>query len=99
MKNALLLEFAQRSLTSEEAAERAGLLGTGYWKRVSDLFNEGLITERTQPNVPNGHPVYFTTSGKYAVMRLNHSGKHALVWKITDKGRAAVREIKANSKG
>lgn len=99
-KQSLLLEFVGKSMTGEEAAERAGLLGVGYWKRVSDLQQEGSITERLQANLPRNHPisrVWSVASQGYAyvVMRLQKSGKHAIVWQITDKGRAEAKAIKA----
>lgn len=97
MKERLLLEYVQKSMTSEEAAERAGLLDRGYWKRVSDLVNAGMLTERTQSNVPKDFPEYrIYRNGKplFAVLRQQRSGKHAIVWQITDKGRAAARALK-----
>lgn len=43
-KALLLHVFADgRHLTDEEAAEEAGLARTGFWKRCSDLRNDGLI--------------------------------------------------------
>lgn len=36
-----------KGLTDEEAAERAGLTRTGYWKRCSDLRRDGFIVPRT----------------------------------------------------
>src|SRR6187401_792237 len=42
----LLREYGKHpltGLTAYEAASVAGLLDVGYWKRVSDLFNDGLI--------------------------------------------------------
>lgn len=99
-KERLLLEFAQRSGTAEEAGERAGLLHTGYWKRVSDLVREGLITERTQGNRPSDpslvYVVYRDGKAAYAMMRPQRSGKNALVWKITERGRVAARALKAS---
>lgn len=35
----------QQGLTDEEAAREAGLLGSGFWKRCSELRNAGLIAE------------------------------------------------------
>lgn len=99
-KQALLLEFVAKSMTSEEAAERAGLLRPGvcYWHRVTDLVRDGLLTERIQKTRPKTHPVQMTSAG-YVVMRLQSSGKHAIVWQITDKGRAEAKAIKAALKG
>jgi len=84
-KNLLLLEFAQKSQTSEEAAEKAGLLHTGYWKRVSDLFNARLIRPRLKSNGD-------------LMTRTGLSGKEQTVWIITEEGRNAVREIKNSMK-
>lgn len=74
----MLAQFAKKSMTSEEAAEAANLLNTGYWKRTSDLFNAGYV-------VPRLHP-----SGK-VMTRTNRSGRQAQVWKITAIGRIALR--------
>lgn len=45
-KAKLLEVFAQapNGLTDEEAAERAGLLRAGYWKRCGELREDGFIT-------------------------------------------------------
>lgn len=80
----LLEQFAKRSQTSEMAAERADLLHIGYWKRVSDLRRAGWITVRTDLK---GTPL----------MWFNASGRRALVWKITDEGREALRTYKAQA--
>lgn len=99
-KQALLLEFVSKSMTGEEAAERAGLLDVGYWKRISDLANAGMIKERTQKNKPSTGPLHVVRpAGSFLVMRQQKSGKYAIVWQITDKGRAEAKAIKAALKG
>jgi predicted transcriptional regulator len=81
----LLEQFAKKSQTSEEAATGANLLHTGYWKRASDLANQGWIEERRKP----GGSIFTT---------MNRSGRQAIVWKITPSGRTALREYKAAKK-
>jgi hypothetical protein len=81
----LLEQFAKKSQSSEEAATSASLLHTGYWKRVSDLANQGWVEERRKPNGE-----IFTT--------MNFSGRQATVWKITPSGRTALKEYKAAMK-
>jgi hypothetical protein len=85
MKFRLLEQFAKKSMTSEEAGEAAGLLHTGYWKRVSDLARHHIITPR------------FTASGK-PMLRITSSGRKAQVWQITDAGREELRWLKADMK-
>lgn len=80
----LLEQFAKKSQTSEMAADKADLLGIGYWKRVSDLRRVGWITVRTDFR---GAPMTW----------VNESGRKALVWKITDEGREALRRYKAQA--
>lgn len=45
-----------RGFTDEQAAHYAGLLGTCYWRRCTDLRAEGLIAQ------PEGRPVRKGTS-------------------------------------
>jgi|SRR6059058_811671 len=73
----LLKEFRKRSGTSEDAAYRADLHRTGYWKRVSDLLKSGYIEARLQGGKP--------------MLDFNTSGRKAQIWKITPAGRAALR--------
>ena len=53
-------------LTAEEAARRAGLRHTGYWKRISDLHNDGWLI----PLEENGRPV----------TRVASTGRRVTVW-------------------
>lgn len=76
----LLSEFAKKSQTSEDAGTAAGLLHTGYWKRVSDLVRAGYIVPRRDPKTDR------------LMMRTNTSGRKAQVWIITGQGRAALSE-------
>lgn len=41
-------DAGERGLTSEQAAEIADLMRTGYWKRASELRQDGLIAETDQ---------------------------------------------------
>jgi len=60
-QKARLLEAYRLSstpLTDEEAAGMAGLTGIGYWKRCSDLRNEGKIRDTGKRQMgTNGTPV------------------------------------------
>jgi len=77
----LLVEYAgavdRNGLTDAEAAARAYLLGTGYWKRCSDLRNDGFIA-----------PLH-DASGN-VVVRYTANGDANMVCAITDKGLAAL---------
>ena len=46
-RDALLFTFEGKKWgqTADEAAKEAGLLDTGYWKRISDLHTAGLLVE------------------------------------------------------
>lgn len=63
-------------LTAEEAAQKAGLTHIGYWKRISDLFNRGLITEGDQHDTrpgTSGRPqrvLYITPKGEQHIANL-----------------------------
>lgn len=79
-KRLLLAEFAaapRDGYTADEVGRAAGLLHTGYWKRVSDLKRDGLIA----PLRRDGKPV----------TRLGRSGSLQSVLVITPRGVAALR--------
>lgn len=78
----MLEQFSRTPQTTEQAAEAAGLLRIGicYWKRVSELAQDGWITEhRDSSGIPLVLP--------------NRSGRKALVYTITDDGREALRRF------
>lgn len=78
----LLNAFAKKSMTAEEANFEIGPRGLpGYWKRVSDLRNLGLIEQR---GARAGKPMW----------GVNLSGRKAAVWIITPEGRAVLRSNK-----
>lgn len=78
----LLNAFAKKSMTAESANYHVSLYGIpGYWKRVSDLRNLGLIEQR---GARAGKPMW----------ELNLSGRKAAVWIITPMGRAVLRNNK-----
>lgn len=81
----LLAEFAKKSMTAEMAGIAAGLLGTGYWKRVSDLKRDGYLIERRGPD---GCEMRWPTT----------SGRHGVVLKITESGRDLLRWARALEK-
>ena len=62
-------------LTADEAAERAGLLNVGYWKRVSDLHRDGFIqdTDITRPGKSGAKQTVRTITplGEDAVRKIN----------------------------
>lgn len=62
-------------LTDEEAAGRAELLGSCYWKRCGELREDGLIETVPSP----GHDGVYT--------RLGSAGTARIVCRITDAGR------------
>jgi predicted ArsR family transcriptional regulator len=78
-KTLLLREvYRHGALTADEAAEAAGLEHTGYWKRISDLIREGLLT-----------PVVDEVTGD-VVTRPGRSGSAQRVLRLTAKGREVV---------
>lgn len=78
-KHALLMEvYRHGALTADEAGNAADLLHTGYWKRISDLLNEGLL-----------EPVL--DSSGYPLTRPGRSGSGQRVLQVTDRGREALR--------
>jgi hypothetical protein len=70
----------KKGLTAEQAGQVAGLMGTGYWKRVSDLSNSYLIDPKED------YGVYVT--------RKTTSGRDAVVWVISEEGKAAYKATK-----
>ena len=70
-----------RGLTDEEAAEACDLLSVGYWKRCSDLRNDGLLK-----------PV-LDADGK-PLTRLSRNGVTNMVCRITDRGLATLAAMK-----
>lgn len=71
-----------KGLTAEEAGGRANLLGTGYWKRVSDLVRDGYI-----------ETVYVGKTSFVAKTRTGSSGRPALVNRITSTGRLHLADV------
>jgi len=70
----LLIWFAaagDAGLTADEAAERADLLHVGYWKRVSDLKNNGFIR-------PTGKKRKGRKGSAQQVYAVTHRGRWAL---------------------
>ena len=60
-------------LTAEEAGQAAGLLHTGYWKRVSELIQLGFIAQSEFEEMRPGR------SGRYQrVMHITEAGQHRL---------------------
>ena len=80
-RDRLLVHYLTRpdGLTDDEAADRAGLMHTCYWKRCGELRELGLVATRT-------------VDGE-VVTRLGHAGSQRIVCWVTPDGVARVGEV------
>lgn len=62
---------AGEPLSDEQAASLAGLLGTGYWKRCSDLRNAGYI-------YPTGDTIMGSAGTPVRLCFITHAGRREL---------------------
>ena len=70
-KHLLLLAFAKRSMTDEQAEVRSGVRIAGYWKRCSELRSLGLIE-------PTGKTEAARTGKEVMVSRITPRGREVL---------------------
>ncbi len=70
-KHLLLLAFAKRSLTDEDAEVQSGVRIAGYWKRCSELRAHGLIE-------PSGKTEIAKTGKEVMVSRITPRGRNLL---------------------